>query len=332
MITVIIPNFNGMKFLPDCIASLKKQTAGEFEILIVDNGSKDGSLEWIKEEKTKDTRISLIELPENKGFAGGVNAGLRAADSEFVILLNNDTVAEPDFIEKLYERIKDSEDIFAVSAQMIKASDHSLIDSAGDGITWVGWAYQRGIDEKTELYQNEKDVFSACAGAAIYRKKIIDEIGLFDEMHFAYLEDVDLSWRARLAGYRIIYLPSAKVYHLGSATSGSKYNAFKVRLSSRNNIYLHYKNQPTVQLIINFIPLWMGVLGKGVFFKRKGFKKEYWDGVKEGLDSRKECHRAPRAKKGFITYLSIEGKMIAGLMEYTCSFIRRHLWKNIKNN
>ena len=149
MITVIIPNFNGMKFLPDCIASLKKQTAGEFEILIVDNGSKDGSLEWIKEEKTKDTRISLIELPENKGFAGGVNAGLRAVDSEFVILLNNDTVAEPDFIEKLYERIKDSEDIFAVSAQMIKASDHSLIDSAGDGITWVGWAYQRGIDEKT---------------------------------------------------------------------------------------------------------------------------------------------------------------------------------------
>ncbi len=332
MITVIIPNYNGMRFLPDCIASLKKQTVGEFEILIVDNGSKDESLGWIKEEKSKDTRISLIALPENKGFAGGVNAGLRATNSEFVILLNNDTVAEPDFIEKLYERIKESEDIFAVSAQMIKAADHSLIDSAGDGITWVGWAYQRGIDEKAELHQKEKDVFSACAGAAIYRKKILDEIGYFDEMHFAYLEDIDLSWRARLAGYRIIYLPSAKVYHLGSATSGSKYNAFKVRLSSRNNIYLHYKNQPTGQLIINFIPLWIGVLGKGVFFKRIGFKKEYWDGVKEGLNNRRECHRAPKAKKGFITYLSIEGKMISGLMEYTCSFIKRHLWKNIKNN
>ena len=323
--TIIIPNYNGIKFLPDCIASLQKQTVGGFEILIVDNGSSDGSLEWIEQAAESDTGIRLISLPENKGFAGGVNEGLRAADSEYVLLLNNDTVAEEDFVEQLEKSISRDDSIFAVSAQMIKASDHSLIDSAGDGITWLGWAYQRGIDEKAELYQKECGVFSACAGAAIYRKKVLDEIGIFDEMHFAYLEDIDLSWRARLAGYRIIYSPAAKVYHLGSATSGSKYNSFKVRLSSRNNIYLHYKNQPLLQLIINFIPLLLGILGKAVFFKKKGYSKEYWDGIKEGLKNKNKCNRAPAARKGLITYLYIEWMMIAGLAEYTVSFLKRHL-------
>ncbi len=325
MTTVIIPNYNGMKFLPDCIASLKTQTTGEFEILIVDNGSSDGSVGWIKAAADADDRIKLIALPENKGFAGGINEGLRQTDSEYVLLLNNDTVALPDFVKTMENEIERAEDLFAVSAQMIKASDHGLIDSAGDGITWLGWAYQRGIDEETALYQKERDIFSACAGAAIYRKKYLDEIGFFDEMHFAYLEDIDLSWRARLAGYRIIYSPKARVYHLGSATSGSKYNSFKVRLSSRNNIYLHYKNQPFLQLVINFIPLLLGILGKAVFFKRIGFSKEYRAGIREGLENRKKCHRAPAAKKGLITYLSIEWKMIAGMAEYLVSFIKRHI-------
>lgn len=325
MTTVIIPNYNGMKFLPDCIASLKTQTTGEFEILIVDNGSSDGSVGWIETAADSDDRIKLIALPENKGFAGGVNEGLRHTDSEYVLLLNNDTIAFPDFIETLENEIEKGKDLFAVSALMIKASDHEMTDSAGDGITWLGWAYQRGIDEKTALYQQQKEIFSACAGAAIYRKQYLDEIGYFDEMHFAYLEDIDLSWRARLAGYRIIYSPKAKVYHLGSATTGSKYNPFKVRLSSRNNIYLHYKNQPFLQLIFNFIPLLIGVLGKAVFFKKIGFSKEYWEGIREGLGNRKQCHRAPSAKKGLITYLSIEWKMIAGMAEYSISFIKRHI-------
>ena len=175
MTTIIIPNYNGIKFLPDCIASLQKQNVGGFEILIVDNGSSDGSLEWIKHAAETDTRIHLISLPENKGFAGGVNEGLRATDSEYVLLLNNDTVTEEDFVEQLEKSISRDESVFAVSAQMIKASDHTLIDSAGDGITWLGWAYQRGIDEKAELYQKECTIFSACAGAAIYRKKILDK-------------------------------------------------------------------------------------------------------------------------------------------------------------
>ena len=319
-ITIVIPNYNGMKFLPGCIESLDAQTADDFEVLIVDNGSSDGSVEWIKERG-----IRLVELPENKGFAGGVNAGLKVCDTEYVILLNNDTICFNDFVEKLEHTIEMSDKIFAVSALMIKANNHELVDSAGDGISIVGWAYQRGLDENIERHASSRRVFSACAGAAIYRKSILDEIGYFDEMHFAYLEDIDLSYRANLAGYRIYYEPEAKVYHLGSATSGSKYNDFKVRLSSRNNIYLHYKNQPIVQLVINFIPLAVGVLGKAVFFKKMGYSKAYQEGLNEGLKTCKRCRKAPRAKKGIGTYFYIEGVMIVGFFEYLISFIKRHI-------
>ena len=144
-------------------------------------------------------------------------------------------------------------------------------------------------------------------------------------MHFAYLEDIDLSYRAALAGYKIYYEPAARVYHLGSATSGSKYNDFKVRLSARNNIYLHYKNQPTVQLVVNFIPLLIGILGKAAFFKKKGFIKAYNEGIREGLKTKGKCKKAPRARHGILTYLYIEGVMIAGLFEYTVGYIKRHI-------
>lgn len=318
--TVIIPNFNGMRFLPDCIDSLKKQTADDFEVLVVDNGSSDGSIEWLS-----DNNVKYISLPENKGFAGGVNVGIKASDTEYILLLNNDTVAFPDFVEKLEAAIDKDSSIFAVSSMMIKASDHSKIDSAGDGLTILGWAYQRGIDEPTEKFEIGKNIFSACAGASIYRKNVFDKIGLFDEMHFAYLEDVDISYRAKLAGYVNRYCPQAKVYHLGSATSGSKYNSFKVRLAARNNIYLHYKNQHPVQLIVNFIPLLTGVLLKGAFFLKKGFHKDYWKGVAEGLKTCRKCSRVQRARHGFATYLAIEGSLFAGFGEYFTGYIKRHI-------
>lgn len=274
---------------------------------------------------THSETLRILQLEENRGFAGGVNAGLKEVDTKYVILLNNDTIVDEHFVEVLEREIEKDEKIFAVSAQMIKASDHELIDSAGDGITLLGWAYQRGIDEDRKLYQKPMSVFSACAGAAIYRKDVLDKIGFFDEMHFAYLEDIDLSWRARLAGYKIKYSPEAKVFHLGSATSGSKYNSFKVKLTSRNNIYLQYKNQPVLQLIINFIPLLLGVLGKAVFFKKMGYEKDYWAGIKEGLETRRQCTKAPHAKYGILSYIAIEWMMIVGMIEYTISFTKRHI-------
>lgn len=313
--TVIIPNYNGLHFLEDCLASLRESTV-PYKLIVVDNGSTDGSIDWLV-----NNGIEHIALESNTGFSHAVNCGIKAAETEFVLLLNNDTVAEPDFIEELEKALTANEDAFAVSAQMIKASDHSLIDSAGDGMSIVGWAYQRGIDEPAENYQKPCEVFSACAGAAIYRRSIMEKIGYFDEMHFAYLEDIDVSWRAQLAGYRVYYEPKAKVYHLGSATSGSKYNDFKVRLTSRNNILLHYKNLSPLQKVVNFIPLECGIIGKAVFFARRGYTKPYWEGIREGRKIRRQCVKAPYAGAA---HLRIEGILIKGFFEYLKSYLGRH--------
>jgi len=227
---------------------------------------------------------------ENLGFAGGVNAGLKEVNTEYVILLNNDTEVFPDYIEELVKAIKKSKKIFSVSPMMIQSMNRDLMDDAGDGMCILGWGYQIGVGEKISGYTRAKDVFTACAGAAIYRKAVLDEIGYFDELHFAYLEDIDLGYRAKLAGYFNRYEPRAKVYHFGSGTSGSKYNGFKVRLAARNNIYLHYKNQANWQLLFNSFFLFAGVAIKAGFFYKKGFLKEYLEGLFEGIKNYCNVH------------------------------------------
>lgn len=318
--TVIIPNFNGMKYLPACIESLKAQTSRAFGILIVDNASTDGSREWIEGKG-----LSCIKNEENLGFAGGVNIGIRSCSTEYVILLNNDTRVYPDYVEKLIGAIERSDRIFSVSPMMIKEGNHALIDDAGDGLCILGWGYQRGIDEPVSRYERKKEIFTACGGAAIYRRSVLDQIGLFDEKHFAYLEDIDLGYRAKLHGYHNMYEPSARVYHIGSATSGSKYNSFKVRLAARNTVYMLYKNQPNLQLIINSPFILLGILAKTAFFDRLGFKKEYVSGIKEGLKKRHTLKRVDFSKLNSSIFLSVEWELSLGLAAYIKHYIMRRL-------
>ena len=183
---------------------------------------------------------------------------------EFTLLLNNDTKVRPDFIEALEKRMdQDSKGrIFALSSKMVKMHDPLEIDDAGDAYTLLGWQFQHGLGECAEkpVWNREAVVFSACAGAAMYRTALFRTVGLFDEHHFAYLEDIDVSYRAQLYGYRVLYCPMAVVEHVGSGTSGSKYNAFKVRLSARNSVYLLYKNMPALMLLVNVLPLLLGFL------------------------------------------------------------------------
>ena len=324
-VTIIIPNYNGIDFLKDCIESLRYQSYKNFEVLIVDNGSKDKSVEYLKclESYENNLNIKVIYLDENLGFAGGVNVGLAASDSEFIILLNNDTEVFPDYVEMLVNAIEKSEKIFAVNPLMINAHNKELVDDAGDGYSLLGWGYQIGVGEKVKDFTKKRTVFSACAGASIYRKSILDEIGYFDEMHFAYLEDMDLSFRARLRGYIIGFEPKAKVYHLGSATSGSKYNSFKVRLAARNNIYLIYKNMTNFQIAFNFFPLFVGTMIKMGFFLKKGFIKDYITGLFEGFRNLKECDRVDFTEIKKTNILALEGEIIFGTFEYVYRFINK---------
>ena len=322
--TIIIPNYNGLKFMDECIRSLNAQTYPNFRTLVVDNGSTDGSVEWLKEHQ-----IDTIFLPENTGFSGAVNVGIKAADTPYVLLLNNDVRVDEYFVAEMVRAIGQSERIFSVSSRMIQMYHPDRLDDAGDMYSLLGWAYQRGVGRELTHYRRSSRVFSACAGAAIYRREVFEEIGYFDEMHFAYLEDIDVGYRAKIAGYYNLYCPSAKVFHVGSGTSGSKYNSFKVKLAARNNVYLNYKNMPAPQLLINSIPIAAGIAGKYCFFKKLGFEKDYVAGVLEGIKTVKKTRKVPYRKEDFHNYLAIEWELIYGAALYIYEFSRRQIRKKM---
>lgn len=323
--TIIIPNYNGMKFLETCVDSLRRQTCQSFRLLVVDNGSEDGSVQWLKEQG-----IESIFLNENTGFSGAVNRGIKAAATPYVLLLNNDVRVDKHFVAEMVQAIERSERIFSVSSRMIQMFKPGRMDDAGDMYTVLGWAFQRGVGQETGRFNRSCRVFSACAGAAIYRRELFERIGLFDEKHFAYLEDIDVGYRARIEGYDNVYCPAAKVWHVGSGTSGSKYNAFKVRLAARNNVYLNYKNMPFLQLLANAAPIALGMVIKYFFFKKIGFATEYVEGLKEGFKTARSCKRVAYRPEHLKNYLLIELELIAGTWLYVYEFAVRRRMKNSK--
>ena len=279
--TVIIPNYNGMKFIENCMKALKRETSAKYHVCVVDNGSTDGSKEWIEKNCPK---VQVIALPENTGFCGAVNAGIKASKTPYVILLNNDTEVEYGFVKALEDALEREKKSFSVSAKMVDLYDKNVLDGAGDLYCALGWAFALGKGKAVKgNYEKPQEIFSACGGAVIYRKEILDEIGIFDENHFAYLEDCDLGYRAQIFGYRNYYTPDAVVYHAGSGVSGSKHNEFKVNLSSKNSIYLIYKNMPVLQVLINLPFLIPGFLVKYLFFIKKGLGDTYRKGIVKGI-------------------------------------------------
>lgn len=319
-VTIIIPNYNGLKFMEPCFKALRAQSDQNFELLVVDNGSTDGSVKWLE-----DHQIPSIFLEENTGFSGAVNIGIRESVTPYVILLNNDTEPQPDYVKEMVKAIQRSPKIFSVSSKMIQLYHKDLMDDAGDMYSVLGWAYQRGVGQKSSGYNKACRVFSACAGAAIYRREVFDKIGGFDEDHFAYLEDIDVGYRAKICGYENWYCPKAVVYHVGSGTSGSKYNSFKVKLAARNNLYLNYKNMPILQLILNFLPILAGMAVKYMFFRRIGFASDYIEGVKEGLKTLKKTKKVRFQMSRLGNYIRIEVELILGTFLYVWEFMKRKL-------
>lgn len=307
-----------------CLASLNRQTDKDFKILVVDNASTDGSIEYMKEYYPD---IDIIALDQNYGFSKAVNIGIRRSSTPFVILLNNDTTVDSHFVAEMRKAIEKSPRIFSVSSKMIQMYHPDLIDSAGDLYTLIGWGVCRGAGRPVTNYTKPDEIFSACAGASIYRRSVFRKIGYFDENHFAYLEDIDIGYRAKIYGYKNMYCPTALVYHVGSGTSGSKYNAFKVRLSARNNIYVNYKNMPLPLLILNFFPLLFGYLVKYAFFLKTGWGKEYKEGISEGIKTMKEQKKVPFRMRNLFCYIRIEAELICHTFSYAKDWFTRKLSK-----
>ena len=304
--TIVIPNLNGKKFLKNCLDSLMDQSRQDFSIIFIDNGSEDGSAEYVESHYPE---VKVCRNEKNMGFCRAVNQGILMSRTPYVILLNNDTVCESSFVEELIGAIEKREDAFACAPMMLQMSDPERMDDGGDYYCALGWAYAYGKGKEARNYVKEREIFSACAGASIYRRKIFDEIGLFDEVHFAYLEDIDIAYRARIAGYRNYYIPSARVRHAGSATTGSVYNEFKIRYSSRNSIYLIYKNMPWLQILLNLPLLAAGFFIKTLFFGRKGYFREYVTGLKKGTALCRRERKVPFRRKNLKNYVRIQWEL-----------------------
>lgn len=280
-VSVIIPNYNGARCLRGCLASVLTQVSAD-RVIVVDDGSTDNSVSFMRRLFP---RVRLITRKENGGFAAAVNEGIRASETPYVFLLNNDALLTAGALEKLVDTMEQGgEHVFSVGARMLTLAKPRKIDNSGDLYCSLGWAFSPGRDRGLGEYRRRSRVTSACAGAALYRRKELLDLGGFDEAHFCYLEDVDLGIRARLHGYINLYEPAATVLHVGSATSGSRHNAFKVRLTTGNNLYLLYKNFPAAAVLTMLPCLLIGQMVKFGYFAAKGLGGAYVQGFREGVD------------------------------------------------
>jgi hypothetical protein len=253
LVTVIIPNWNGERFIGDCLGALAAQTVGRPEIIVIDNGSRDGSNKIIKENFAY---TQLIELGENEGFARAVNRGIRASKTEFIALLNNDAVPDPDWLERLLDAARENPGADSFACKIVFHENSGVIDSAGDLYAPWGMPFNRGHDEPDDgRFSELGPVFGPCAAAALYRKSFFSGIGLFNENFFAYYEDTDLSLRALLAGKKCLYVPAARVRHHYSASSSGKTSKL-----GKEEVYIHLtgvliKNMPAALIAKHFISI-----------------------------------------------------------------------------
>lgn len=241
-VAVVIPNWNGADFIGDCLKSLTKQSLKP-RIVVVENGSTDNSIEVIKQVCPE---AEVLKFPDNAGFAGGVNRGIRPLledGVEYIILFNNDAIADKDWVKNLVNAAEAHTDVGIVTGKFMR-TDKQHIDSTGDQYSTHAMPFPRGRNQvDTGQYDKAEYVFGATGGASLYRAKMLQAIGLFDEDFFAYFEDVDISFRAQLAGWKVWYQPTAVAYHHVSATS-SKLGSFSRYHSVKNFIYLYNKNMP----------------------------------------------------------------------------------------
>lgn len=303
LVSVIVVNYNGLRFLQKCLDSLLAQTYKNIEIVLVDNCSADGSASFIKANYPS---VRLIENEANLGFALANNIGIKSSSGELVATLNNDTEAAPQWLGSLVDAAISAEDVGMCASKMLFMKRPGIIDSTGVCISRSGACWDRGMFERDDGQYAFGEVFGPCAGAALYKKKMLDEIGLFDEDFFAYMEDVDLAFRGRLAGWKCMYVPEAVVYHFHGGTAGYG-SEFTIYYGNRNIIWNAMKNYPLPMLLASLpfiiarnlavIPYYT-VRGHGLTILRS--KADAMKGMPGIIDKRRNSPRAKRKISGFI--------------------------------
>jgi GT2 family glycosyltransferase len=267
LISVVVLNWNGRQVVGRCLQSLQGQTYQPLEIIVVDNASMDESVDLVRK---KFPNVKLILNERNLGFGGGNNVGIRVSQGRYIMMLNNDTRLDPKCIEELKISIEKNERYGACASKILLEYEDNLIDAAGIVVCPDGLSIGRGRLERGDRYNQEVDVFFASDCACLYRKEMLEDIGLYDEDFFAYADETDMGWRAQLAGWRCIYNPKAVVYHFHSASAGT-YSPLKAFLVERNRIWVAIKNFPLSLLILGqFYTFWRYILQAYGAFTGKG--------------------------------------------------------------
>lgn len=312
-VSVIIVNWNGEKFLPECLESLKHQIYQPSSIILVDNGSTDGSIDLIRHTYP---HIKTIVLSDNKGFSIANNIAIRTIQTDYIALLNNDAVAHPLWLRRLVEGLESHPEAGFAASKMLIYDRPNVIDRAGDAYTRGGAALLRGRGRNAAAFNEEEWVFGACAGAALYRASMLDDVGLFDEEFFLLYEDVDLSFRAQLKGYKCLYVPEAIVYHKGSG-SIVRDSPMSVYYSHRNLEWVYIKNMPLrfiyrtmiQHIVYNFAALSYFLLcGRGKDFLRA--KRDALMGIKKALRKRKQIQGSKMVDDGYLWRLFESTKLM----------------------
>ncbi|MDL2122001.1 MAG: glycosyltransferase family 2 protein [Deltaproteobacteria bacterium] len=292
--SVIIVNWNGMKFLPECLESLRQQAYRHFSIILVDNGSNDGSIDFVIRNYPE---VKTIALPKNVGFSVANNIAIKTVHTEYVALLNNDAVAHPLWLQRLMGALEEHPEAGFAASKMLFYDNPRIIDRTGDGYTRAGTGLLRGRGEPARSYNKQELIFGACAGAVLYRTRMLRDTGLFDEDFFLLYEDVDLSFRAQLQGYKCIYVPDAVVYHKASASIGYD-SAISVYYSHRNLEWVYIQNMPAGLILKTIFPHIIYDIAAFFFFTARGRNKDFikakWDalkGIKKALKKRKQIQK-----------------------------------------
>jgi GT2 family glycosyltransferase len=239
LVSIVVPNWNGAYHLPTCLGSLRRQTYPRLEVIVVDNGSTDDSLVLLARDFPE---VRVVALGSNRGYAGGVNAGFRAAAGEILAVLNNDAEADPAWLTEMIAALQRHPEAGMATPKVLLFDRRDTLHTAGDYCGVDGIPDSRGVWQRDEgQFDAEELIFGAAGVAPAYRRTMLDDVGLLDEDFGSYCEDVDLSWRAQLAGYKCIYVPGALVYHKLSATGGGPIASFYV---ARNTIWTIAKNYP----------------------------------------------------------------------------------------
>jgi GT2 family glycosyltransferase len=302
-VRIVVVNWNGRSFLEDCLQSLRRQTYRSFSITLVDNGSTDGSVEFVS---GRFPEVRVIALTENRGFAGANNCALKDLTTPYAALLNNDAVADPGWLASLVEALEQTKEAGFAASKMLFYDRPEVIDRCGDGYTRAGAALLRGRSEPAGHYGRREWIFGACAGAALYRASMLTDTGLFNEDFFLLYEDVDLSFRAHLKGHKCLYVPEAVVYHKGSGSLIHD-SPLSVYYGHRNLEWVYIQNMPARLILRTIVPhliyniaalCYFIVRGRGIDYLRA--KKDALKGLKPALKKRRQIQSSRTVDDSYI--------------------------------